>query len=73
MQLHLNPPARAFCRSSSGTSRVESCPALRAATLSGFRSNPTVGNLVENSLASGRPTYPSPMTAILMLSVFIYA
>ena len=56
----------ASCKRSSATSSVASCPAISASTRAWLRSYPTVGYFVENSLASGRPTYPSPITAILM-------
>ena len=42
---------------------------FRLSTLAGFMSYPMVMNLVENSLARGSPTYPSPMTAIFIFSV----
>jgi hypothetical protein len=32
-------------------------------------SNPTTGYFVANNLANGRPTYPKPITAILVFEI----
>jgi len=44
---------------------VLSLPDINSLILVEFISKPTTGYLVANNLASGRPTYPRPIIAIL--------
>src|ERR1700677_1410209 len=58
---------RAAFRSAAVASRVRSLPAFNSRTRTGLLSKPTVRYFLPNSTASGKPTYPSPMTPILCL------
>ena len=52
---------------SGGTSPVLSLPASSSATRSGCMSTPMTWKRLANAVASGNPTYPSPMTQMEVL------
>src|ERR1700687_2919682 len=56
----------ADARSSGLASSVLSRPCRNSRILAGLISKPVVEYFLPNSTASGNPTYPSPMTAILV-------